>query len=60
MWGVSVIVDNRPGASGNIGTSLCAKVPPDGYIMWRLLSLKQWHHESRATPASILYAISRT
>lgn len=32
-WGVNVIADNRPGASGNIGTSLCAKSPPDGYTM---------------------------
>ena len=32
-WNVNVIADNRPGASGNIGTSLCAKSPPDGYTM---------------------------
>jgi tripartite-type tricarboxylate transporter receptor subunit TctC len=32
-WGVNVIADNRPGASGNIGTSICAKSPPDGYTM---------------------------
>ena len=32
-WGVNVLADNRPGASGNIGTSLCAKSPPDGYTM---------------------------
>ena len=32
-WGTNVIADNRPGASGNIGTSLCAKSPPDGYTM---------------------------
>jgi tripartite-type tricarboxylate transporter receptor subunit TctC len=32
-WGVNVIADNRPGASGNIGTALCAKAPPDGYTM---------------------------
>ncbi|MEO7729106.1 MAG: tripartite tricarboxylate transporter substrate binding protein [Burkholderiales bacterium] len=32
-WGVNVIADNRPGASGNIGTALCAKSPPDGYTM---------------------------
>lgn len=27
-WGVNVLADNRPGASGNIGTALCAKAPP--------------------------------
>ena len=32
-WGVNVIADNRPGASGNIGTALCAKSAPDGYTM---------------------------
>ena len=32
-WGATVIVDNRAGASGNIGTSQCAKSPPDGYTM---------------------------
>ena len=32
-WGVNVIADNRPGASGNIGTAICAKSPPDGYTM---------------------------
>jgi tripartite-type tricarboxylate transporter receptor subunit TctC len=32
-WGVNVVADNRPGASGNIGTGLCAKSPPDGYTM---------------------------
>ncbi len=32
-WGVPVTPDNRPGASGNIGTSLCLKAPPDGYTM---------------------------
>ena len=36
MWGVNVVVDNRPGASGNIGTSLCAKSPPDGYTFCKV------------------------
>jgi tripartite-type tricarboxylate transporter receptor subunit TctC len=30
-WGQSVLVDNRPGATGNIGAELTAKSPPDGY-----------------------------
>jgi tripartite-type tricarboxylate transporter receptor subunit TctC len=32
-WGQSVIIDNRPGASGNLGTAYAAKQPPDGYTL---------------------------
>jgi tripartite-type tricarboxylate transporter receptor subunit TctC len=30
-WGKQLIVDNRPGAGGNLGLELAAKSPPDGY-----------------------------
>ena len=32
-WGHAVIIENRAGASGNLGTEAAAKSPPDGYTL---------------------------
>ena len=33
LWGQQVIIDNRAGAQGSIGTTAGAKAPPDGYTI---------------------------
>ena len=36
--GQQFIVDNKPGASGNIGTETVAKVPADGYTLLQVVT----------------------
>ena len=33
-WGQQVVIENRTGADGNIGTEAAAKAPPDGYTLY--------------------------
>jgi tripartite-type tricarboxylate transporter receptor subunit TctC len=47
-----VVVDNRPGASGNIGTEAVSKASPDGYT---LLMTASTHVTNAALQASVPY-----
>jgi tripartite-type tricarboxylate transporter receptor subunit TctC len=49
---VSVVVDNRPGARGNIGTEAAAKAAPDGYT---LLMTASTHVTNAALQSSVPY-----
>ena len=55
-WGQPVIVDNRPGAGGNLGTELVAKSAPDGYT---LLNVSTAQVISQSLYAKLGYSLER-
>jgi tripartite-type tricarboxylate transporter receptor subunit TctC len=67
-WGQSVIVENRPGANGNIGTEIAARATPDGYtiimgtaathsINNTLYPTLSWHAQRDFEPISLVAVV---
>ena len=62
MWKRAVIVDNRPGAAGNIGTAVVASAKPDGYTLLAAppppIAINQWLYQHLNYDPAQLRAIS--
>lgn len=67
-WGQSVIVENRPGANGNIGTEIAARATPDGYTLLMATSATHsinntlypkltWHAQRDFEPISLIAVV---
>ncbi len=55
-WGQPVIVDNRPGAGGNVGAALVARSTPDGYTF---MNISTAHTISQTLYSKLDYNLQR-
>lgn len=55
-WGQAVIVDNRPGAGGNLAAALVAKTTPDGYTF---MNISTAHTIAQTLYAKLDYSLVR-
>jgi tripartite-type tricarboxylate transporter receptor subunit TctC len=56
VWGQTVIVDNRPGAGGNLAAELVAKSTADGYT---IMNISTAHAISQTLYAKLNYSLAR-
>jgi tripartite-type tricarboxylate transporter receptor subunit TctC len=55
-WGQPVIVDNRPGAGGNLAAELVAKTTPDGYTF---MNISTAHTIAQTLYTNLKYSLER-
>ena len=55
--GTSIVVDNRPGAGGTIGSDIVAKAAPDGYTL--LMATTSTHSIAPSLYAKLPYSVER-